>query len=412
MPGYPTPKLLYFTASYPFGFGEQWKANEVAELVHTFSDITVVPFTYGGNSTDPKPLPPGVKLEGPLVKDSSVPLRWFSFLLIVAHACRFRFLREFFRKKVYRRRSHFMSWMSASLNAIRLLDSPIIKDRIINCDEGAVLYFYWGRGACEFLPFVDTSKFDKIVVRMHRYDLFEYANDGYIPYREDLLNSITLTAPSSEAGETHLKALYPKAKAEIAVLRCGTVNDGGMSPEPEDKVLRVVSCSYLFPVKRVNLMIESLAYVDFPIMWRHVGDGALMDQLKDLVREKGLEEKFIFEGALDTRDVLNFLTANGFDLFVNTSASEGVPFSIMEALSVGLPIMATDVGGSGEIVHEGVGVLLPAAPTPQDLARALTAFHGLPRAQRRAMRKQAYEDYRGKWDARTLSRQLATLLAS
>ena len=38
------------------------------------------------------------------------------------------------------------------------------------------------------------------------------------------------------------------------------------------------------------------------------------------------------------------------DLFINTSSSEGVPVSIMEALSVGIPIIATDVGGTKEIV--------------------------------------------------------------
>jgi glycosyltransferase involved in cell wall biosynthesis len=404
-------RIFYFTNAFPFGFGQQWKTNELAELVHHLADVTVVSFSCDGNCSDPKPLPLGVALKGPLFEESYVPASWRSLRIIVAHPCRFQFIREFFSKRVFERRSHFISWLAASLNAIRLLKHPIIKD-IIDRGDGAVLYFYWGRGVCEFLPFIDTSRFDKIIVRMHRYDLFEYCNEGYIPYRAALLDKITIAAPSSNAGVEHLRELYPNAKAEIRLVRCGTINRNGRSPESSDSVLRVVSCSYLVPVKRVHLMIEALEFVDFPIVWRHLGGGALMDTLTELVRAKGLEDKFLFEGNRDSGEVLNYLTNNRFDLFVNTSASEGVPFSIMEALSVGIPVMATDVGGTGEIVHEGVGALLPADLTPQMLAEALTGFYNLPEGQKRDLRNRAYQDYVEKWDAQKLSQELAALLKS
>lgn len=403
------PRLLYFTNAYPFGLGELWKTNELAELIRTFDDITVIPFSYGGNTTA-VPMPPGVKLEGPLVADATISIRWFSLLLILAHPNRGRFLREFLVKRVWKRRSHLINWMSATLNAIRLLDSPIVRNVMAGDHRDTVLYFYWGKGACEFLPFVGIKDFRHVFVRMHRYDLFEYANDGYIPYRAGLLDSITRAAPSSEAGEAHLKALYPRAKAEIAVMRCGTVNNSGRSAPGDGKVLRVVSCSFLSPVKRVHLMIESLAHTDAPILWRHIGGGALMEELKALVRAKRMEDCFILEGAMDSRKVLGFLASNSFDLFVNTSSSEGVPFSIMEAMSVGIPVMATDVGGSGEIVHDDIGVLLPANPTPQEIGAALTGFHRLPNVRRQAMRQRAFDDYREKWHVQRLTQQLAEVL--
>jgi colanic acid/amylovoran biosynthesis glycosyltransferase len=404
-------RVFYFTNAFPFGFGQQWKANELAELAHHFEDITVVSFSCDGNCSNPKSLPPRVALKGPLFEESYVPIGWRSLWFIVAHPHRFQFLREFFSKKVYKRHSHFISWLGASLNAMRLLKHPIIRN-IIDLGDGAVLHFYWGRGACDFLPFIDTSRFNKIVVRMHRYDLFEYANDGYIPYREALLDKITIAAPSSNAGVEHLRELYPKAKADIRLVRCGTINRNGRSSESNDSVLRVVSCSLLVPVKRVHLMIEALEFVDFPVVWRHIGDGGLLGTLVELVRAKGLEAKFIFEGNLDSGKVLKYLTNNRFDLFVNTSASEGVPFSIMEALSVGIPVMATNVGGSGEIVRDGVGVLLPADLTPQKLTKALTAFYELPEGQKRSMRNRAYQNYLEKWDAQRLSQELAALLKS
>jgi glycosyltransferase involved in cell wall biosynthesis len=413
-------RLFYFTASFPFGVGQQWKANELAELAREFADITVVPFSYQGNFDKPKSLPSGIKQLKPLFENEHVeitsPRR--ALLAIIGHPCRLKFLREFFTRKVYTRFSRFVCWLSASLNAIRLLGHPVIKDIIAN-GEGAILYFYWGRGSCEFLPFVDTNRFAKVVVRMHGYDLFEFeqGNDGYIPYRAALLDKISVAAPTSIVGVRHLRQLYPKARSDVRLLRCGTINSNSARSEAsEDATLRVVSCSYLRAEKRVHLMIEALRFVDFPILWRHVGGavilggGVLAEELRSLVRRKGLEEKFHFEGYLDS--VMTFLTTNRFDLFVNTSDSEGVPFSIMEAMSAGIPVMATDVGGSREIVHPGAGVLLPSSLTPQQLGRALTEFYNLSDARKHQMRDQAYKDYCEKCDTRVLSRELSATLKS
>ncbi|NCO54621.1 MAG: glycosyltransferase, partial [Bacteroidetes bacterium] len=46
------------------------------------------------------------------------------------------------------------------------------------------------------------------------------------------------------------------------------------------------------------------------------------------------------------------------DLFINVSESEGIPVSIMEALSAGIPVIATNVGGTNEIVNNDVGFLI------------------------------------------------------
>src|SRR5215470_16788888 len=125
-----TQRIFYFTNAFPFGFGQQWKANELTQLSHHFDDITVIAFSCDGNCSDPKPLPPGVTLKGPLFEHNYVPVSWRSLRFIIAHPHRFQFFREFFAKKVYKRRSHFMSWLSASTNAIRLLKHPLIKDII------------------------------------------------------------------------------------------------------------------------------------------------------------------------------------------------------------------------------------------------------------------------------------------
>jgi colanic acid/amylovoran biosynthesis glycosyltransferase len=406
-------KLIYFTASYPYGLGEQWKANELRELVNHFEEITVVPYSYDGNFENPKTLPAGVQGEKPLFRESAFAFSKINGLIKIWKS-RYRrsFIKEFRYKKVYRSKAHFVSWIYASLNVIRLMDHPTIQRISQSMDRQTILYFFWGKGAAEFLPFVDTSRCFKTFVRMHRYDLFETVNNNYIPYRRALIENIDILAPSSEAGKIHLQELYPDLAGKIRLFRLGTIGNGKASRSSTDKILRVVSCSYLSPVKRVGIMIESLRYVDFPVLWRHVGDGKQREEMDQLIEKYGLRDKFIIEGMIDTGKLLDFYTSNSFDLFVNVSASEGVPMSIMESLSVSIPVMATDVGGIGELVDETVGKLLPADLSPHMLASNLNAYYLLPDEVKEQKRKAAFIRSKEQCDAIQLAKDLARTLKS
>jgi glycosyltransferase involved in cell wall biosynthesis len=69
--------------------------------------------------------------------------------------------------------------------------------------------------------------------------------------------------------------------------------------------------------------------------------------------------------------LLEYYRTQPIDLFVNTSESEGTPVTIMEAISVGIPVMATAVGGNTEIVTEENGVAISADPDPAEIADAI-----------------------------------------
>ena len=78
-----------------------------------------------------------------------------------------------------------------------------------------------------------------------------------------------------------------------------------------------------------------------------------------------------FHGRVDNVQVRSFYRDTFVNVFVNTSSSEGVPVSIMEAQSAGIPVIATAVCGTPELVNENDGLLLPADPEPVDVAAAL-----------------------------------------
>lgn len=97
-----------------------------------------------------------------------------------------------------------------------------------------------------------------------------------------------------------------------------------------------------------------------------VGDGVLRPELEQRVRELGLETSVTFVGTQS--DVSKFLSV--VDVFVLGSISEGLPLAVLEAMSHGKAVVATDVGGVSEVVSDATGRLV-APRVPAAIAKAV-----------------------------------------
>jgi glycosyltransferase involved in cell wall biosynthesis len=100
---------------------------------------------------------------------------------------------------------------------------------------------------------------------------------------------------------------------------------------------------------------------------RIVGDGRERAALEQLARELELEKHVEFLG--ERHDVPCLLAEAGF--FVSSSLSEGISLTLLEAMAVGLPIVATDVGGNPEIIESGRSGRLVQSGSPEMLAAAM-----------------------------------------
>jgi len=105
-----------------------------------------------------------------------------------------------------------------------------------------------------------------------------------------------------------------------------------------------------------------------------VGDGGLRDDLEAQTRVMDLSEVVTFAGL--RTDVPEILVA--LDLFVLPSLWEGLPNAVLEAMVAALPVVATMVGGTLEVVVDGVTGLLVPPRDPQALAQAINALLGDP----------------------------------
>ena len=105
-----------------------------------------------------------------------------------------------------------------------------------------------------------------------------------------------------------------------------------------------------------------------------VGDGDDRNALQGVTRELGLDDAVHFLGIRN--DVRRVLAA--FDVYVNSSVFEGISLTILEAMSAGLPVVATAVGGTPEVIaHDTNGVLVPARDAAT-LGAALIALAASP----------------------------------
>ncbi|WP_436629420.1 glycosyltransferase family 4 protein [Latilactobacillus sakei] len=102
--------------------------------------------------------------------------------------------------------------------------------------------------------------------------------------------------------------------------------------------------------KNQNLLLEALSKLELPFVVNLIGDGPLRAECEEIVKNNGMEEKVNFLGF--QRDVTSFLKET--DIFVLISNYEGLPISIIEAMSCSLPIIASRVGGIPELIDNNI----------------------------------------------------------
>lgn len=114
----------------------------------------------------------------------------------------------------------------------------------------------------------------------------------------------------------------------------------------------VGSSGRFFAVKDYPLMVEiarKLLEIRANFRFELAGDGPERKTIQELIRKYGMGKNFILQGFIE--DTADFY--RGLDLYLNTSHHEGIPMSVLEAMSHGLPVVASDVGGLKEIVADG-----------------------------------------------------------
>ena len=339
--------LVMFTTSYPYKGGEQFIETEIEFLSKEFEKIIIVPAKKNNNI---RKVPENVIIDDYMADiDKGIFKRLVSLFNI-----------------------NFIKYLSLNKTEVKLLLIYMLYIRYYkkwlfkNTPEmnlnHTIFYSYWFSESPVALSFIKKQNPKiKFITRVHRGDLYESVHSiNYFPFRQEVLNNINKVFSMSENGKRHLFEKYKIDSEKITVSKLGILEHGNISYPSNDGIFRIASCSWITSVKRVHLIVEMLSKVDsFSIKWTHFGDGELKDEIDNLAKRiLPPNISYDLKGFVDNKDIYTYYKNNSVDLFVNSSSSEGIPVSIMEAQSFGIPVMATDVGGTSEIVNNDNGYLI------------------------------------------------------
>jgi len=174
--------------------------------------------------------------------------------------------------------------------------------------------------------------------------------EGFPPERVDVIyNGIALETPPDRPARARVRAALHVA----------------------DDVLLIGTIARLDPVKNLETLVRAVARLSphCAVALVIVGDGPERPRLEELARDLAIASSVIFVG--EQASARRWLA--GCDVYVNCSTSEGVSLTILEAMAAALPVVATRVGGTPEVLDESCGQLIPARSVDA-LVAALAAW--------------------------------------
>jgi len=371
--------LVLLTKKFPFDKGEEFIENEVFMLAKAFEQVIIISTSTSDQPVQTRRVPKNVsayhicasKIKHGLPLSA---LQLFPFTNFKGY-CGTEEKEEI---KHSLKRRMYLTYFLAKSELVYKEAIKILSDCEIQKFDSVTFYSYWfydiALVALKLKDFCQASV-KRAVSRAHGYDLYTYRNSAnYLPLRYYILKNIDMVYPCSQNGSDYLKKNYPNYNDKVETSYLGT-SDYGLSPTSNHDVFHIVSCCHIVPVKRVELLAQALAMFNdsgLHLKWTHFGGGDGIEDLKTFAKENLKFMECSFAGEIQNQELMEYYKNNPVDVFINTSSSEGLPVSIMEASSFGIPGIATDVGGTKEIVQDGkTGFLLKADVTLEELAEKI-----------------------------------------
>lgn len=382
----PAGRLVLVTSNHPYehtGGERMFVAPELQRLARAFGTLVVAPQHALGPAMA---VPDGVTVDASL-SAAWRRGRWWAHLLAPAWP---GFGAEFARAlrkggpsgcaRVWR----WAAWAQVTWRWVR--------SRCPDDGTPLLLATYWrGGSTLAFARLAARRPRTAALTRVHGHELYE--DRWWPPFQPwpAVYRGLARVLPISRHGAEHLRRRGIEA-GRLMLSRLGT-EAAPPARASDDGVLRIVSCSWLLPLKRVPLTAAALvalarAHPGQAIIWTHFGGGPDLPAVQAALRDAPPNLQARLPGQVDPAQVLAHYATEPVDLFVLLSRAEGLPVSIQEAIAAGIPVLATDVGGVAEIVGPDNGQLLPAEPSLAEVAAALERLCIVPGASERAALRQ------------------------
>lgn len=411
-------RILLATENFPYGMGEKsFVLPELTRLVKEY-DVTVIShaderqIAEGQGGAD---LPVGVRVvthPRPQLTSRDKLRALFGFLTDRdGREEMWEILRA--GKQCGTRLYQSLSFYAQALSDQRLLK----KSGLISEGEPVIYYAFWYDYYC-YSMIREKRKYPnvRIIARTHGRDLYHgRVPGGRQPFRAQMergMDGIAFAcAYGREYYDRHVRTMdFPYER--LHVCRLGTEPAARFMPPHEEGPWQLLSCSNVIPLKRIERLIEGLSLIDdISICWTHIGDGAGMEAVQAYAEQMlGKREniQYVFTGYME--DVDAWYRNRQVDCFITVSSTEGgCPVSIQEAMSYGVPVIGTDVGGITEMLA-GNGILLSADPGAGEVAEAICAIFRMRREKLDEMKGRSLALWREMFDKNRCYQEIREVL--
>ncbi len=295
-------------------------------------------------------------------------------------------------------------------------------EKNIFSSDSAVVYGYWyNEIILSALLLKNNHPNYKYITRCHGYDVYDFRVPGsFHPYKsfmDSRLDKVVFACNHAKNYYLHRYNIQDSEKYIVSYLGVPqkNIDKAVFNQQNNDKkALVIVSCSSVIELKRVHLIADALRLIDdINIEWHHFGSGNMMDNLKEhaefLLKKDNIS--YTLHGFVENDKYIKLLGEMNADLFITLSSTEGgVPVSISEAASFGIPVIATAVGGIVEIVSDDNGILLCENACAEDAANAVRSFYSLSFEEKRQKKLASLKKWEQNFNSRKNSENLINIL--
>jgi colanic acid/amylovoran biosynthesis glycosyltransferase len=403
---------IFFSINYPFHYADSYVDDEVSLWAKKFDKVLIVSLNKDGSPSRPIPANAHAIRFSPQVSS----LHYLRSLFLL-------FSGLFWKEMTFIVEDKSQRFGLGKLKSVfkyfarALAYQDFLKHQIKESGEANITVYSYFMLESMFAACLLKDRYQLLLLtRLHGYDLyFERGEYGYLPFRSFMVEKIDrLFFVSSNGMEYFKKKIAASDKSfshKLEISRLGIASHGkpnvtyaAMNP------LVLVSTSWILENKRIDLIARALLFLpnDCFVKWIHFGGQQKIDveyanEFLALANEIQSSRKNIqidLRGNTPKEEIFNFLRNNYVHFFINVSASEGIPISMMEASSFGIPLLGTLVGGVGEIIKDGQnGFHLHSNLTPNYLSHQLLRLIELSEQEYIQLRKNSFDFWRNNFSA-------------
>lgn len=355
--------LHLFTAQYPFGNkSETFLETEIKYLAEGFDQVIIYP---SSKTSGVRPLPKNCEVNEIFCSAPVTKLQKIGLLV--------RFLRLTLLALNYERKDKGFTivWRGRKI-LLDIFGTELLKFELLRnnklFNDHDVYYSYWYLESTIALAIARSKKLtSNLYTRAHSYDLYDekWPVCG-VPYRGFIYSNVTCIFFISKLGMSYFFSKLNNVKEKRAFVSYLGVSEQELTLNSSTSSIHLVSCSSLLNFKNVHKIPKVLNTQKAAIQWTHMGNGPELDSLNEEVAKLNSNVTFRHLGHINNSDVINFYKNNTINGFISLSDIEGLPVSMMEALSFGIPILAKNVGGIAELITDDTGILIESNDDPAD----------------------------------------------